>query len=586
MNTRDLFSRLRRQSALGVTLIFVLSTMIALGATIMLPAKTSHAVTGAGFTTVNEAVDGTGHCKNGNPNVNCNIYDGKQYVWLNGGPGVAYVGNGTYFFAVLVPGGQADPNDGAAKNLSSPNDAYTDRTFSVSGGTVSYSGPHDFNNNKIRLMPYDDTTNPGGVYILAICSLGPNGTTYPVDPSKCKYDAFKIEQGQVQPGKPLTITKDANGSETNTFTWTIQKDVDHTKVVDSSGSATFNYTVTVSHDGGTISNVKVTGTISVFNPNVDSSNNTVPVTIDSVTDQLSDGTNCSVTNGGNQTLTQFQTDFAYTCTLSALPSGKLNNTASVNWSQQLLDNGALLDAGSANFIFVNGGIGIIFAETKVDDCVNVTDDLEGNLGQACVGGANPSTFTYSHTVAGTPGTCVSQDNTATFTTNTTGATGLASKSVQMCTPEDLEVTKNSTPGFTRTYNWLIAKSASKTLIEQLGGGTATVTYTVTVKQTGSTDSGWQAAGSITLTNPNDFFDLTGVKVTDAVDDGGTCTVSGGTNVTVLAGKSVTLSYSCTYSSQPAYNTTATNTATATWDASFKTKDTSGSGQATFTFNDE
>src|SRR6266516_3497737 len=146
MNTlRYLLSRLRRRSVLGITLIFVLSTMVALSATFLLPAKTSHAVTGAAFTTVNENVDGTGHCLNGNPAVNCNIYNGKQYVWLNGGPSVAYVGDGTYFFAVLVPGGQADPNDGAAKNLSDgANGDYTTRTFSVTGGTVSYSGSHDF----------------------------------------------------------------------------------------------------------------------------------------------------------------------------------------------------------------------------------------------------------------------------------------------------------------------------------------------------------------------------------------------------------------------------------------------------------
>jgi hypothetical protein len=55
---------------------------------------------------VNAGVDGTGDCQNGNPNVNCNIYDGKPYVWLNGGPSVAYVGDGDYFFAVLAPGGQ------------------------------------------------------------------------------------------------------------------------------------------------------------------------------------------------------------------------------------------------------------------------------------------------------------------------------------------------------------------------------------------------------------------------------------------------------------------------------------------------
>src|SRR5207248_6966957 len=49
-------------------------------------------VTGAAFTTTNTTVDGTGHCKNGNEDVNCNIYDGKEYVWLNGGPSTAYVG--------------------------------------------------------------------------------------------------------------------------------------------------------------------------------------------------------------------------------------------------------------------------------------------------------------------------------------------------------------------------------------------------------------------------------------------------------------------------------------------------------------
>src|SRR5207247_4897759 len=116
----------------------------------------------ATFTTVNTDVDGTGHCQNGPANaehvVNCNIYDGKQYVWLNGGPSNAALADGMYFFAVLVPGGQPDPNDGGAKNLSDATaapygagslnadgsaipsgDVRANRTFSVSGGSISYS---------------------------------------------------------------------------------------------------------------------------------------------------------------------------------------------------------------------------------------------------------------------------------------------------------------------------------------------------------------------------------------------------------------------------------------------------------------
>src|SRR5438093_7610514 len=175
---------------------FVVVAMAASLAGLVL-AGPAEAVTGAAFTTVNDAVDVTlgdpgPHCLNGNPAINCNIYTGKKYVWLNGGPSVAYVGAGTYFFAVLAPGGQGgnqNPNDGTSKNLSdttsapwpsgsfnadgssiASGDLYTNRTFTVdaSGTITSYSGTHDFSDNKIRLMPYDDTTNPGGDYIMAI----------------------------------------------------------------------------------------------------------------------------------------------------------------------------------------------------------------------------------------------------------------------------------------------------------------------------------------------------------------------------------------------------------------------------------
>jgi hypothetical protein len=404
-------------------LVLALFTVAMMSAT----AGANTPVSGAGFTTVNENLDGTVHCKNGNPNVNCNIYDGKQYVWLNGGPSTAYVGDGDYFFAVLAPGGQADPNDGSANNLSDDFDGYSNRTFSVSGGTVSYVGSHDSDSNKIRLMPYADTPNPGGVYILAICSLADG---YPVNASDCKYDAFKIQEGEEQFAKDLTVTKDANGAFDNKYTWTIAKSVDKTIVKQIGGLATFTYTITVTHDGGTISDVKVTGTISVFNPNLDSGNNTLPVDISGVSDQLSDSTVCTVTNGNAQTLTLAKTDFAYECDLNGLPQGQLDNTATVSWPLQFLDDGTVLDAGSADFTFSD----ISFAENAIDECTNVTDSYAGTLGQVCVGGVNPTTFNYSRTVPVPANDCVSYDNTATFTTNDSGATGTASQTVTVCGP--------------------------------------------------------------------------------------------------------------------------------------------------------
>jgi hypothetical protein len=388
----------------------------------------------AGFTSVNENIDGTGHCLNGNPLVNCNAYDGKQFVWMNGGPIGAATGNGDYFFAVLSPGGQADPNDGSPNLLST--DAYTDRTFTVSSGVVSYSGPHNVDSNKIRLADYADTSNGGGVYIMAVCSLA-NG--YPVAPSSCKYDAFKVQSadcttacgGGIASGP--TVTKDAAGAYDNKFAWTIGKSADKTLVKQIGGSVTFTYTVTATHDGGTISGVKVTGTISVFNANVDASNNTVPVDIDGVTDQLSDSTVCTVTGGGAQTLTLAKTDFAYTCNLTALPQGQLDNTASVSWSGQALGNGDLLAGGASDFTFTDIG----FTANPIDECVNVTDSYPAAgtvLGTACVGDSNPKLFTYQRTIAVPANGCQSYGNTATFTTNDTAATGSSSATVTVCGP--------------------------------------------------------------------------------------------------------------------------------------------------------
>jgi hypothetical protein len=155
-------------------------------------------------------VDGSGKdvCKNSV--INCNIYGGKEYVWLNGGPSANHLKpDGEYFFAVLEPGGQPNPNDQGGvpdKNLSDDYDAYTNRTFTTVGGEVAaYGGTHWLDDGQsgpkpngnppfIRLFPYSDTTNPGGVYILAICSLEDG---YPVEPRDCKYDAFKVKKGRL-----------------------------------------------------------------------------------------------------------------------------------------------------------------------------------------------------------------------------------------------------------------------------------------------------------------------------------------------------------------------------------------------------
>ncbi len=246
--------------------LIALTLFAALGVAMLLPTSTGAVVAGAGYTTNNPAEDGDGTCLNGSkdplPAVNCNQYGSKDYVWLNGGPsaGQNSLTDGTYFFAIVEPGGQGgneNPNDGTSHNLSDNDpaggqptvgcdvvnpdydpldpastpfidgtgcgDTYVDRTFTVSGGKIStFDGTgHDTSTAylstrglMINAMYFDDTSNNGGVYIMAICkytqddpaTTDVNELTVPVTPSACKYDAFKAPLSTGEP--PCTVDCD------------------------------------------------------------------------------------------------------------------------------------------------------------------------------------------------------------------------------------------------------------------------------------------------------------------------------------------------------------------------------------------
>jgi len=399
-----------------LALALALLGAVALSQTVMSPA---HAAGNAISSTTNVAA-GTGPCQapprsTSDPDpVNCNAYADKADVWLSNLPQA--LGDGQYFLAVVSPGGQPNVNDGSPKLLST--DSHLDRAFQVSGGVVTSLGTHQAAGNRMQVLPFADTPNPGGVYVLAVCPLA----SYPVSSSDCKYDTFKV--GPSAPGiaSALTVTKDAAGTYDQTYKWQIMKSADKTVVHQSGGTVTAHYTVNLSHDAGTVSNVAVAGTISVFNPN------TADVTGVNVSDTLSNGTSCTVVGGTAATVVPGDNDFAYTCSLAGLPAGQLDNTATVTWSSQSV-GGDSLTAGSADFTFA----GVAFTAHPIDDCVNVTDSVQGSLGTACVGGPNPTTFTYPRTFTVQPG-CVNYGNTATYTTNDSASTGSSSATVTICGP--------------------------------------------------------------------------------------------------------------------------------------------------------
>ncbi|MCW2753134.1 MAG: hypothetical protein JWQ32_545 [Marmoricola sp.] len=412
--------RLIRPASLTRVLVRALTPLL-VASTLLAVSQSTDTALAAGnsiSTTTNVAAStGNGQClhpSSATDPINCNAYTDKADVWLSNLPGA--LADGTYFFAVIAPGSQANPNDGSPGQLST--DSHTDRTFSVSGGVVTSTGTHLSENNRMQLFPFSDTPNGGGVYIAAVCSLA----SYPAAGGDCKYDAFKVGADTPDTAFPLQVSKDATGSYTRTYHWGITKAADKTLVQQVGGNATFNYTVGVSHDVGTVSGVTVTGTISVFNPNADA------VTGVDVTDVLSDGTVCSVTGGSGATIAVGGNDFGYTCSLAGLPAGQLDNTATATWAQQTVGT-ATLAAGSDDFTF--SAIG--FTGTAVDACVQVTDSVVGALGTRCVGDANEGVpFTYPRTIPVLAG-CFSYPNTATFTAGS-GATGSADATVRVCGP--------------------------------------------------------------------------------------------------------------------------------------------------------
>jgi hypothetical protein len=360
---------------------------------------------------------------------------------------------------------------------------------------------------------------------------------------------------------PLTTTKSAAGSFDKTFAWDISKGVNTTKI-ETADTASFNYTVTVSHDNGTDSNVKVNGNITVNNPNP------APVNIASLTDTLSDGTVCSVQTGLTLDLPSGDTTFSYACDLSALPTGDLTNTVSVGWAEQTLSDGSHLAAGQAAFT----SAAINFAETDITDCVTVDDSQAGELGKVCVSDQNPTVFTYQKSFTDPAGTCTTHDNVATLLETNQSA----SQQVEVCVGSDLTVSKTVVPTFTRTYPWTLDKSVDSSEIKT--SSSATFNYVIDVVKGQPVDSNWQATGDVTVSNPSDWEAIS-ADLTDVVDNGGTCVLAQST-VTVPANASVTVGYSCSFAS----GASGINTATANWDqAAYSTPGSSASGTAAFDF---
>jgi hypothetical protein len=173
----------------------------------------------------------------------------------------------------------------------------------------------------------------------------------------------------------------------------------------------------------------------------------------------------------------------------------------------------------------------------VNDTVHVTDNYNNQGWSFNQSGDKSYERTFN---SGTPGLSVSYDNTATIT-----ETKQSSSAIVTVNTYALNVSKTADTSFTRKYNWAISKTGDQTSLTLTKGQVFNVNYAVNVGAT-STDSDWNVAGNIIISNPapmpavitsvNDVVStnipvaVTGTSFPYTIPEGGTLTLNYNTNL--------------------------------------------------------
>jgi hypothetical protein len=202
----------------------------------------------------------------------------------------------------------------------------------------------------------------------------------------------------------LQVEKTANTSLKRTHTWTIDKSADKDKeTLPVGGTSPVKYSVKVDETSKD-SDWKVDGTIKVTAP--------VDATVTSVTDTVSQGIAATVKDCSKTLPAALSAGESLTCTYSAnLPDATTRtNTATATSGTDGVEDGT----GTAEVNFANATV------TETDEQIDVKDSLQGNLGTTTA----DKTFYYTRNV-GPYEQCGNYEvpNTASFTTNDTGAKG-------------------------------------------------------------------------------------------------------------------------------------------------------------------
>jgi hypothetical protein len=241
---------------------------------------------------------------------------------------------------------------------------------------------------------------------------------------------------------PLEISKTVNTSYDRNWNWSIDKTAATSSILLSDGQLYgVNYNVSV-NASSTDSNHMATGTISVTNPVGNPS-----VSLTGVTDTLSIDGVATVTCPGS-----FPQSLAAGATLTCTYTKSLGTTTAQTNQAMVTASDSILNASTSVAVTLGA------PTVEINECVTVTDTATSTLGTACAGvDTLPKTFSYTldlgkNILADVPLVCGANtyNNTATFTTNDTAATGTdsASVSANVACVQGCTLTK----GYWKTHN--------------------------------------------------------------------------------------------------------------------------------------
>ena len=335
----------------------------------------------------------------------------------------------------------------------------------------------------------------------------------------------------------LVVTKTAEGSYDLTHLWLIDKSVDPTKTEVTGTEATLAYDVVVTYDGFATSDHVLTGTITVENDNAWARTFTA--------EDVFDGETCDVADAPRTVPAYGTVTLEYTCDLDDdddfTPGDDDVNKVTVKAENLKGDTDSVMAEADVDWVV-----------TEFQNPVTVTDEFRdeaaAELGTITVGTdvtekGDTVTYSYEKTVELESGECLTVRNVAKVIDGDDVIVEDDADS-ELCAEADLVVTKTAEATATVQYLWDIEKNAVKTDLGVLKPGqTVWAEYVVTVTPDGYEITEAALDGTFTITNPN-AYKAVEVDITDVVSDGAwECTYDGDA-VTIEAGETKVLTYTC------------------------------------------